>query len=72
MNRRQCHFKIVYACTTLKQKCVSVYGVKLWNSLNTELKCCKKILENVRNEWQILACYEKIDIWIELNKSKPW
>lgn len=30
------HFRTVYAWTTLKQKCSSVYGVKLWNYLNDE------------------------------------
>lgn len=38
-NRRKKNFKSQFACTTIKQRCISVYGVKVWNSLN-DLKSC--------------------------------
>jgi len=31
--------------TTLKQICPSVVGVKLWNSLQNDLKCCLNIFQ---------------------------
>ena len=33
-------FCVTFARTTLKAKCVSVYGVKLWNSLDVNLRKC--------------------------------
>ena len=38
-------FKHRFARTTLKQMCVSVAGVKLWNSQNTELKSCTTMFQ---------------------------
>ena len=51
-------FKVKYARTSLKAKCVSICGVKLWNSLPTDVSNChslmkfKKLLKS-----QYLACY---------------
>ena len=39
-HRRTFNFKHPYARTTLKQMCISVVGVKLWNSQQKELKNC--------------------------------
>ena len=33
-------FNVTYARTSLKAKCVSIYGVKLWNSLHENLRKC--------------------------------
>lgn len=38
-----CNFKTGKVRTTRKSFCVSVHGVKLWNSLNMELKQCPNI-----------------------------
>ena len=37
-HRRKYDFKHPYARTTMKQMCISVCGVTLWNSLNNDLK----------------------------------
>lgn len=42
-HRRKHNFRSSFARTTQKQKCVSVYGVKLWNSMNNEFKCCTNV-----------------------------
>ncbi len=34
--RRKFNFESLCACKTLKQTCISVYGVKLWNSLSND------------------------------------
>ncbi len=39
-HRWKFNFKSSLARTTLKQMCISVYGVKLWNSLGSDMKCC--------------------------------
>ena len=39
-HRRKGHFKHQCARTTVKQMCISVVRVKLWNSLYNELKDC--------------------------------
>ena len=36
-------FKQVFARTTLKSQCISVQGIKLWNSLENSIKCAKNI-----------------------------
>ena len=41
--RQKENFKHKYARTTLKAMCFSVYGVKLWNSLEVKLKECKNV-----------------------------
>lgn len=40
---RKFDFKHPFARTTLKQMCISVCGVKLWNSLTIDLKACINI-----------------------------
>ena len=58
-SRREHDFKSIFARTTLKQQCISVTGVKLWNSQNKYLKSCtsmfvfkqaykKKLLDNYK------------------------
>ena len=41
--RQNCHFKHYYARTTLKGMCISIIGVKLWNSLDKSLKNCRNV-----------------------------
>lgn len=43
--RRRGHFRYQTARTTAKQMCTSVVGVKVWNSLQNELKQCKNIFQ---------------------------
>ncbi len=38
-------FKTPFAGNTLKQMCVSVSGVKRWNCLENDLKCCSNIVQ---------------------------
>ncbi len=42
---RKFHFKNQFAWTTLNQTCVSVVGVKFWNSLQNDLKTCMNIFK---------------------------
>ena len=42
-HRRKFDFKHPFGRTTLKQMCISVCGVKLWNSLTIDLKACTNI-----------------------------
>lgn len=42
-HRKKIPFKHQFARTTLKQICISVVGVKLWNSLQIDLKGCVNI-----------------------------
>ena len=47
-NNRYCtkqnsYFKQNYVRTTRKQMCISVCGVKLWNTVKNEIKNCKKV-----------------------------
>ena len=42
-SRHKCKFKQIYACTNLKNMCISVTGVKLWNSLDNSLISCKNV-----------------------------
>ena len=44
-SRRKNNFRPPFARLTQKQMCPSVIGVKLWNSLNEELKGCKNICQ---------------------------
>lgn len=44
-HRRRLDFKHQVARTTLKQMCVSVIGVKLWNSQQKDLKGCTDIFQ---------------------------
>ena len=41
--RQNCHFKHYYSRTTLKGMCISITGVKLWNSLDNSLKNCRNV-----------------------------
>lgn len=41
--RQEGNFQQVYVRTSLKSFCISIKGVKLWNSLNLDLKMCKSI-----------------------------
>ena len=41
--RQNCHFKHYYSRTTLKGMCISITGVKLWNSLENSLKNCRNV-----------------------------
>ena len=36
-------FSICYARTTLKQQCVSIYGPKMYNNLQTEVKSAQNV-----------------------------
>ena len=36
--RHNCNFKHYYSLTTLKGMCISITGIKLWNSLDNSLK----------------------------------
>ena len=36
-SRHKCKFKQIYVCTNLKNMCISVTGVKLWNTLDNSL-----------------------------------
>ena len=44
--RQSNKLKHVYARTTLKAKCTSVYGVKLWNSLDESIRSSVTIHQN--------------------------
>ena len=41
-SRHKCKFKQIYVRTNLKHMCISVTGVKLWNTLDSSLISCKK------------------------------
>ena len=41
--RHKCKFKQIYVCTNLKNMCISVTGVKLWNTLDHSLISCKNV-----------------------------
>ena len=41
--RQNSHFKHYYSRTTLKGMCISITGVKLWNSLDNSLKNCRNV-----------------------------
>lgn len=47
-NGRKVHFKHWFAKTTLKQSCISVYGLKLWNSLKKEMKMSVNVFFSLR------------------------
>ena len=61
-HRRKGHFKHQSVWTTLKQMCISVVGVKLWNSLYKELKDCKNIfqLKKICKD-RTMRIYEQLD-----------
>ena len=42
-SRYKCRFKQIYICTNLKYMCISVTGVKLWNTLDNSLISCKNV-----------------------------
>uniref|UniRef100_A0A3B3IP09 Reverse transcriptase domain-containing protein n=1 Tax=Oryzias latipes TaxID=8090 RepID=A0A3B3IP09_ORYLA len=44
-HRRKYDFKQQIARTTLKQKCLSIAGVKMWNSQENQLKSCQNIIK---------------------------
>ena len=41
--RQNCHFKHYYSRTTLKGMCISITGVKLWNSFDNSLENCRNV-----------------------------
>ena len=41
--RHKCNFKQIYVCTNLKNMCISVSVVKLWNTLDNSLISCKNV-----------------------------
>lgn len=45
IHRRKFNFKHQFARTTLKQMCISVVGVKMWNSLHSDIKSCLNICQ---------------------------
>ena len=58
-SRRNNDFKQPFAGNTLKQMCVSVSGVKRWNSLENDLKCCSNILQfKYKYKQKILNLYK--------------
>uniref|UniRef100_A0A3P9JKD6 Histone H4 n=1 Tax=Oryzias latipes TaxID=8090 RepID=A0A3P9JKD6_ORYLA len=44
-HRRKFDFKQQIVRTTLKQKCLSIAGVKMWNSQENQLKSCQNIIQ---------------------------
>ena len=42
-SRHKCKFKQIYVRTNLKNMCIFVTGVKLWNTLDNSLISCKNI-----------------------------
>ena len=42
-SRHKCKFKQIYVRTNLKNMCISVTGVKLWNTLDNSLISCKNV-----------------------------
>ena len=42
-SRHKCKFKQIYVRTNLKSMCISVTGVKLWNTLHNSLISCKNV-----------------------------
>ena len=43
--RGELDFKTHFARTTLKSFCISIRGVKLWNSMTAELKQCSNMIQ---------------------------
>ena len=41
--RQKCTFSVHRAHTNVKSMCISIYGVKLWNSLHTDLTNCRSV-----------------------------
>jgi hypothetical protein len=41
--RQSNNIRQVFARTTLKSQCISIHGIKLWNSLDNNIKCAKNI-----------------------------
>ena len=41
--RQKCTFSVHRAHTNVKSMCISIYGVKLWNSLHTNLTNCRSV-----------------------------
>lgn len=59
-SRRNHDFKHPFVRTTLKQMCVSVAGVKQWNSLENDLKCCSNVSQfKYKYKQKMLNLYEK-------------
>ena len=59
--RQNENFQQVFARTSLKTMCISIYGVKLWNSLNDKLKHCnnERIFKKMYKR-EILEVYREI------------
>ena len=43
LSRHECKFKQIYVRTNLKSTCISVTGIKLWNSLDNSLISYKNV-----------------------------
>ena len=41
--RQKCTFSVHRVHTNVKSMCISIYGVKLWNSLHTDLTNCRSL-----------------------------
>ena len=55
-------FYVIFARTTLKTKCVSIYGVKLWNSLDINFKNVHRTLLSKQIYKEILS----VNMWSKL------
>ena len=54
---RQKHkFAVKYARTNIKSKCLSVYGVKLWNKVSSSIGLDSSFLSFKRNYKNYLLC----------------
>ena len=57
---RQKHkFAVKYARTSIKSKCLSVYGVKLWNKVPSSISLDSSFLSFKRNYENYLLCEYK-------------
>lgn len=63
-----CNFKTGKVRTTRKNFCVSVHGVKLWNSLNMELKQCPNIKQFKKSYKNMIFSNYKERENIEINE----
>ena len=52
VTRQSNKLKHVYARTTLKAKCTSVYGVKLWNSLDESIRS-SVTMQNLKKRYKM-------------------
>ena len=54
------NFHQKYVKTSLKSFCISVNGIKCWNSLPTKLRCCSRIRE-FRNVFKSM-CFDEYNL----------